>query len=138
MLPLISPTSFFPSDKFLYVECSDEISHDDENERTPRLSSPKNSSSFEPFKNLIDILDDKVNLLTNNVDHLREEIGEKNATINRLLDFINKEIHSGEVNDTHTEEYNNSVSEYNQRVKEQNFAKQQKNITSGNPKEQPI
>ena len=112
------------------MECGAEISHDDDGERTPRLSSPKNTSSFEPFKNLVDILDDKVNLLTNNIDHLREEIEEKNATINRLLDFINKVIHVREVNDTDTEEYNNSVAEYNHKINEQNFYKQQNNITS--------
>ena len=130
MLPLLSPTNSFPDDKFLYIECSAEISHDDEGERTPRLSSPKNTSSFKPFKNLVDILDDKVNLLTNNIDHLREEIEEKNATINRLLDFINKMIYVREVNDTDTEEYNNSVAEYNHKINEQNFYKQQNNITS--------
>ena len=130
MLPLLSPTNSFSDDKFLYIECSSEISHDDEGERTPRLSSPKNASSFEPFKNLVDILDDKVNILTNNIDHLREEIEEKNGTINRLLDFINKVIHVREVNGSDTEEYNNSVAEYNDKINELNFCKQQNNITS--------
>ena len=137
MLPLLSPSVH--EDNFTYVDCNDTIFTHYEDEGYFRVSSPSRDTfpDIEPFRQLLDVIDDKVKLLTSNVDHLREEIGEKNETINKLLDFINRVVHPKGIDDTNTDGYNDSVSEFNDEVTKHNLSKQlRNNITTRKKKKE--
>jgi hypothetical protein len=73
-------------------------------------------------------MDDKVQMLTKNVDHLRQEVSEKNETIKKLIDVIDKTVKPKGLDET--DEYNNSVAEYKDQITEENLEKQRKNITT--------
>ena len=105
------------------LECSRESSF---HAHSPRQR--KDSHDHLSFKRLFNIIHDKVQLLTDQTKHLREEVAEKNGTINKLLDFINKFARGNE--DNQDDNYNNSVEEYNERVAEHNLKEQKKNITT--------
>ena len=130
MLPLVSPLKSC-QDEINYIECNDTLfSFDGEFSRTssPGAISPRPTlPDIGPFKHLLNIVEDKIQLLTENVNHMRKEIDEKNATIHKLLDFINKVVYPKEVNDD--DKYNDSVSEYNRKVSEHNIINQRDNIT---------
>ena len=141
----------------MYVECFDEdIPCESFRSSSPRASSPeyrmdlsdlhdyefsressfhahsprqrKDSQDHLSFRRLFNIIHDKVQLLTEQTKHLREEVAEKNGTINKLLDFINKFARGNE--DNQDDNYNNSVEKYNERVAEHNLNEQKKNITT--------
>ena len=131
MLPLVSPLNFSQDKELNYIECNDSVFSFDG--RFSQTSSPGTVSprptlpDIGPFKHLLNIVEDKIQLLTENVNHMRKEIDEKNGTIHKLLDFINKVVHPKEVNDD--DKYNDSVSEYNREVSEHNVINQRENIT---------
>ena len=132
ILPLVSPLKSCQDD-IDYLECNDTLfSFDGELLQTssPGTVSPRPRPTLPdigPFKHLLDIVEDKIQLLTENADHMWKEIDEKNATIHKLLDFINKVVYPKEVNDD--DKYNESVSEYNRGVSEHNMMNQRDNIT---------
>ena len=130
-LPLLS-VSATHSEKdggnFMYIECNDHSFSCSPLASSPRITPVSPQFNFEPFKHLLHIVEDKVKLLTDDVDHLREEINEKNATIKKLIDFINKIVQPKGLSDT--DEYNDSVGEYNEKVAEYNLGNQRKNITT--------
>ena len=157
MLPLMSPIPESNDGQFLYVECCDDIplTQDDVHSRscTPRTSSPgyrmelpdysfsdesfisagsphhrMDNPDLSSFKRLFEIINDKVQLLTDQSTHLKEEIAEKNETINKLLDFMNKIVRPKEADES--DDQNDSVDEYNKKVTEHNLMNQQKNITT--------
>ena len=132
-LPLLSESTPFERDggNFMYVECNDELSFSSSSPHASSLTLRTDSPhfDFEPFKSLLVIVEDKVKLLTDEVDHLRGEFVEKNETIKSLIDFINRIVVKPNGLDE-TDQYNNSVVEYNDKVTEHNLAKQSKNVTT--------
>ena len=88
----------------------------------------RNVSSVSTFKQLVEILHDKIQLLTDQTSYLKKEIGEKSETIDKLIVLIDKFVHPKVDDDDDV--YNRSVETYNIEVAEYNLEKQKKNITT--------